>query len=186
MNMRSFMVCWFLLAESNTNNESLFMLFLSAVLSYYLSSLYNHMFYFQARVEQSVPFHHLLSFNSYYDARVKTSRTDSVAIRKPMCPAGCLENTRPACTPGTSRTNPSLSCPGCPGPRLNLDSKPPLLSPGLSAVQGPPPSPPPISRSGKSQIHDKRATSLPCAHTQVYARDNKSETCLESYATTGP
>ena len=100
-----------------------------------------------------------------------------VVIRESMCPAGYRENTRLACTPGTSRTNPSPSYPGCPGPHLNLDSKLPLLSPGLSAVQGPPPSLPPISRSKKSRIHDKRATSLPCAHTQVCARDNKSVTC---------
>ena len=145
------MVCWFLLAESNTNSESLFMLLLSAILSYHLTSLYKHMFYFQARVEQSVPFHHLPSFSSYYDARVKTSRTDSAVIRESMSPVGCLENTRPACTPGTSRTNPSLSCLGCLGPRPNLDSKPPHLSPGLSVVLRPPPSAPLISRSGKSQ-----------------------------------
>ena len=50
----------------------------------------------------------------------------------------------------------------------------------------PPPSPSPISRSEKSWIRDKRATSLPCAHTQVCARDNKSVTCLESYAMTDP
>ena len=35
-----------------------------------------------------------------------------------------------------------------PGPRPNLDFKPPLLSPGLSTVLRPPPSPSPISRSG--------------------------------------
>ena len=74
-NMVSFMVCWFLLAKSNTNSESLFMLLLSAVLSYYLSSLYKHLFYFQARVEQSVLFHHLSAFSSYYGARPKTSHT---------------------------------------------------------------------------------------------------------------
>ena len=124
-NMIGFRVCWFSLAESNTNSESLFRSLLLAALSYYLCCLYKHLFYFQARVEQSVPFHHLPSFSSYYDARVKTSRTDSVAIREPMCPAGCPENTRPACTPGTSRTNPSLSYLGCSGPRPNLDSKPP-------------------------------------------------------------
>ena len=112
---------------------------------------------------------------------------DSPAIRESMPPAGYPENTRPACTPGTSRTNPSLSCPGCPGPRPNWDSKPPPLSPRLSAVQGPPPPKTnPDSRSGKSRIRDKRATSLPSAHTQVCARDNKSVTCPESYATIGP
>ena len=51
------------------------------------------------------------------------------------------------------------------GPHPNLHSKPPFLSPGLSAVQGPPPSPPPISQFEKSRIHDKRAMSLPYAHT---------------------
>ena len=111
---------------------------------------------------------------------------DGLAIRGSMCPAGCPEDTCPACTLGTSRTNPPLSYPGCPGPRPNLDSKPPPLSPGLSVVQGPPPPPLPISRSGKSRIRDKRAASLPYAHTQVCARDNKSVTCLESYATIGP
>ena len=129
---------------------------------------------------------HLSSSSSYYGARHKTSRTDSAVIRESMSPTGCLENTCLACTPGTSRTNPSPSCPRCPGPRPNLDSKPPLLSPGLRAVQGPPPSSPPISRSEKSQIHEKRATSLPYAHTQVCARDNRSVTCLAPIATTGP
>ena len=112
---------------------------------------------------------------------------DSPAIRESMPPAGYPKNTHPACTPGTSRTNPSPSYPRCLGPRPNWDSKPPLLSPRLSAVQGPPPPKRnPDSRSGKSRIHDKRATSLPSAHTQVCARDNKSVTYLESYATAGP
>ena len=109
----------------------------------------------------------------------KQAIPNCLAIHESMPPVGYPENTRPACTPGTSRTNPSPSCPGCPGPRPNLDSKPPLLSPKLSAMQGPPPSPPPISQSEKRRIHDKRATSLPCAHTQVCARDNKSVTCLD-------
>ena len=137
------------------------MLLLIAILIYYLAILCKHLFYFQARVEQSVPFHRLPSFSSYYDAKVKTSHTDSAVIHESMSPAGYPENTCPAYTLGTSRTNPSPSCLGCPGTRPNLDSKPPLLSPGLSAVQGPPPSPPPISRSEKCRIHDKRATSLP-------------------------
>ena len=112
---------------------------------------------------------------------------DSPTIHESMPPAGYPENTRPACTPGTSRTNPSLSCPGCLGPRPNWDSKPPPLNPGLSAAQGPPPPKTnPDSRSGKSRIRHKRATSLPSAHTQVCARDNKSVTHLESYAMNGP
>ena len=157
---------------------------LIAVLVGYVAILCKHLFYFQARVEQLVQFHHLPSFSSYYDARVKISRTDLVVIREPMCLARCPKNTRAACTLGTSRTNPSPSCPGCLGLHPNLDSKPPLLSPGLSAVQGPPPSPPPISQSRKSQ--NPWATSLPCAHTQVCARDNRSVTCLASIATIGP
>ena len=128
------------------------MLLLIVVLISYLSILCKHMFYFQAGVEQSVPFHHHSTFSSYYDARVKTSRTDSAAIPESMSPAGYPENTCPACTLGTSRTNPSPSCPGCPGPCPNLDTKPPLLSPGPSAVQGPTPlNQNPDSRSKKSQ-----------------------------------
>jgi hypothetical protein len=106
---------------------------------------------------------------------------DRPAIHESMPPAGYPENTRLACTPGTSRTNPSFSCPGCLGPHPNWDSKPPPLSPGLSAVQGPPPRKTnPNSRPRKSRIRDKRVTSLPSPHTQVCARDNKSVTCLES------
>ena len=37
------------------------------------------------------------------------------------------------------------------GPHPNLDFKPPILSPGLSAVLRPPPSPSPISQSRKSR-----------------------------------
>ena len=159
------MVCWFILAESNTNSESLFMLLLLAVLSYYLLSLYKHLFYFQARVEQSVSFLLLSTFSSYYGAKPQVSRTGFLGDSRINVPSWVPRNTRPACTPDTSRTNPSVSCPGCPGPRPNLDSKPPLLSHGLSVVLGPPPPPLPISRSEKSRIRDKRATSLPYAHT---------------------
>ena len=109
MDMQSFMVAGFLFTKSNTNSVSLFMLLLIAVLISYISILCKHMFYFQVRVEQSVSFHHLSSFSSYYDARVKTSRTDTAAIHESMSPAGYPKNTRPTCTPGTNRTNPSLS-----------------------------------------------------------------------------
>ena len=40
-----------------------------------------------------------------------------------------------------------------------------------------------LERAG---THDKRVTSLPCAHTQVCARDNKSMTYLEPNTTVGP
>jgi len=88
------------------------MLLLIVVLVSYLSIQCKHMFYFQARVEQSVPFHRLPSFSSYYDARVKTSRTDSAVIRESMSLADYPENTCPAYTPDISKTNPSPSCQG--------------------------------------------------------------------------
>ena len=147
--------------------------------------LCKHLCYFQAGGKQSDFFFifHLSSSVLTTMLNRRQAIPDRPAIRESMPPAGYPENTRPACTPGTSRTNPSLSCPGCLGPRPNWDSKPPPLSPGLSAAQGPPPPKQnPDSRSGKSRIHDKRATSFPSAHTQVCARDNKSVTCLESYA----
>ena len=128
-------------------------------------------------VSNQISFSHLSSSVLTTVLDMKQVVLDRPTIRESMCPAGCPKNTHPACTPGTSRTNPSPSYPRCAGPHPNLDSKPSLLSPGLSAVQGPPPSLPPISQSRKSWIHDKRATSLPGAHTQVCARDNKSMTC---------
>ena len=67
------------------------------------------MFYFQAKVEQSVPFLLLSTFSSYYGAKPQTNRTGTPAIHESMSPARCPENTRPACTPGTNRTNPPLS-----------------------------------------------------------------------------
>ena len=71
--------------------------------------------------------------------------------------------------------------------RPDWDSKPPPLSPGLSAVQGPP-NPKTTMTVGpeRARTHDKRVTSLPSIHTQVCARDNKSMTCLASYATASP
>ena len=70
------------------------------------------MFYFQARVEQSDPFipFHLLVLTTVLDhSQVISYRT---AIREPMYPSWVLQNTRPACTPDTSKTNPPLSCEG--------------------------------------------------------------------------
>jgi len=162
------------------------MLLLSVVLSYYLSSLYKLLLYFQARVEQSVPFHHLLSFSSYYGARPQTSRTGFPSDSRINVPSWMPRR-------HTSRLY----------PRHKQDQPITLLSrvsrsPSKLRLQAPTPesrtqcgartstTPLPISRSGKSQIHDKRATSLLCAHTQVCARDNRSVTCLETYATTGP
>ena len=145
------------------------------------------MFYFQAKVKQSVLFLLPSTFSSYYGAKHETSRTDRPTIRESMCPTGCPENTRPDCAPGTSGMNPSLSYPRCPIPCPNYDSKPPPLSPRLCAVQGPP-NPKITMTVGLERVrtHDKRVTSLSSAHTQVCARDNISMTCLESYAMNGP
>ena len=69
----------------------------------------------------------------------KQAIPDRSAIHESMPLAGYPKNTCPACTLGTSRTNLSPSYPRCLGLHPNLDSKPPLLSPRLSVVQGPPP-----------------------------------------------
>ena len=85
---------------------------LTAALVHLPTFLCKHPCYFQAGSKQSdflFPFH-LSSFNSYYGARHKTSRTGSPAIRESMPLAGYPKNTRPACTQGTSRTNPLPSC----------------------------------------------------------------------------
>ena len=68
------------------------------------------------------------------------------------------------------------------GPHLNLDSKPPLLSLRLSAVLRPPPSPPPISRSRKSQNPWQESEKASFSHKQVCAQDNKFVTWLSSTA----
>ena len=73
-----------------------------------------------------------------------------------------------------------------PGPRPNLDSKPPLLSPGLSAVLRPSPSPPPISQSRKSRTPWQESNDPSCVHTQVCVQYNKSVTWLESTTMDGP
>ena len=94
------------------------------------------MYYFQAGGKQSdflfYSIIHLSVLTTVLGRRRAVS--DFPAIYESMPPAGYPKNTRLACTPGTSRTNPSLSYPGCPGLRPNWDSKPPPLSPGLSAV----------------------------------------------------
>ena len=83
------------------------------------------------------------------------------------------KNTRPAYTLGTSRTNTSPSYPRVLGSRPNWDYKPPHLSPGLSAVQGPPVAEPPNLMPPRSAClpldtkHSKENTKLhsPVGHT---------------------
>ena len=138
-------------------------------------------------VNNQISFFHLSSSVLTTVLDTKQVISGHPAIHESMPLARYPKNTRPTYTQGISRTNPSPSYPRVLGPRPNWDSKPPPLSPGLSAVQGPPPQKRnPNSRSKKSRIHDKRATSLLSAHIQVCAQDNKSVTCLEPNATAGP
>ena len=137
-------------------------------------------------VSNQSSFFYLSSFSSYYDAKHETSRTGFPSDSRINAHSWVPRKHMSRLYPRHKQDQPITLLSRGLGPRPNLDSKPPLLSPGLSAVLRPPPSPPPISRFGKSRIHDKRATSLPYAHNQVCARDNKSVTCLEPYATTGP
>jgi hypothetical protein len=60
-----------------------------------------------------------------------------------------------------------------PGPRLNLDSKPPHLGPASMRCLDLHLSPPPINRSGKSQSPWQDSNKPFRSHKQVCARDNK-------------
>ena len=127
---------------------------LTAALVHSLTILCKHLYYFQAGGKQSDFLFHSIFHLSVITTVLDTKQAvpDRPKIRESMPLARYPENTRPAWTLGTSRTNPSLSYPRCLGPRPNWDSKPPPLSSGLSAVQGPPPPKRnPDSRSGKSR-----------------------------------
>ena len=125
---------------------------LIAALVHQLNILCKHLCYFQVGGKQSDSLFHSIFHLSVLTMVLDTKQAvpGCPAIRESMPLAEYPKNTRPACTLGTSTTIPSTSCPGCLGPYPNLDSKPPPLSPGLSVVQGPPPPPLPISRSGES------------------------------------
>jgi hypothetical protein len=60
----------------------------------------NHFFIFQPPVLTTMP------------ERSQAVLSRETAIRESMCPAGYPENTRLACTPGTSETNLFHSCHG--------------------------------------------------------------------------
>ena len=136
------------------------------------------MCYFQAIVEQSILF--LIPFPLTVLTTVLNRRQavpDNPAIYESMCLAGCPETHDPLVPQAQAGLTHHPPVPGVQVPIQTWTPSPHILSPRLSVVQGPPPPPLPISRSGKSRIHDKRETSLPCAHTQVCTRDNKSVTC---------
>ena len=132
--MISFIVCWFLFCRKQYYSESLFMLLIIAVLSYYLAIICKHMFYFQAGVEQSIPFHHLPSSSSYYGARHKTSRTGLPGDSRINVPSWVPRKHTPRLYPKHKQDQPITLMSRGLGPHPNLDSKPPLLSPELSAV----------------------------------------------------
>jgi hypothetical protein len=119
----------FLFAESNTKSVSLAFYSLSNILC-------KHLFYIQARVKQQEPL--FSSFICQFLLRcqnaVKSYRHIETAIHELMCSVGYPENTRLACTPGHKRDQPVSLLSRVPGPRINLDSKPPHLRPGLNVV----------------------------------------------------
>jgi hypothetical protein len=89
------------------------------------------------------------------------------------------KNTRLACTPGTSKTNPFYSCQGVQVPVQARTLSPQHCRPDLSMVLRPPQ--PHIynhlkSQSGKSHNTWQERKKSSCPHKQVYARDNKSIT----------
>ena len=91
-----------------------------------------------------------------------------------MCPARYLEKHMLRLYPRHKQDQPTTLLSWGLGPHPNWDSKPPPLSPRLRAVQGPP-NPKTTMTVGpkRAGTHDKRVTSLPYAHTQVCAQDNK-------------
>ena len=146
------------------------------------------MFYFQARVEQSVLFLLLSTFSSYYGAKPQTSRTrfpgDSRINARSWVPqkhTPCLYSRHKQDQPITllswvSRSPSKLGL-QAPAPESRTQCGARISSTqNKTLTVGP-------ERAG---THDKRVTSLPSADTQVCARDNKSVTCLASNATDGP
>jgi hypothetical protein len=83
-----------------------------------------------------------LSFNCQFLLRcqsvVEPYRHAETAIHKSMCPTGCPENTRLACTLGTSKTNPFYSYQGVQVPVQAWTLSPQHYRPGLSMVLRPP------------------------------------------------
>ena len=131
------------------------------------------MFYFQVRVDQSDPFihFHLPVLTMVLDHRKVIPY--HTTIREPMYPSWVPQKHMPHLYPRHKQDQPITLLSRGLGPRPNLDSKPLLLSPGLSAAQGPPPSPPPINRSGKSRNPRQESNESSRSHNQVCAQDNK-------------
>jgi hypothetical protein len=97
-----------------------------------------------------------------------------------MCPAGYPKNTRLACTPGTSETNPFHSCHGFQVPVQTWTLSPHAWGPASMRCLDLHLSPPPISRSRKSQSPWQESNKPSRSHKHVCARDNKSVTWLGS------
>ena len=137
---------------------------------YYLTILCKHMFYFQAKLSNQIYFtiFHLLVLTTMLDGRQVVPY--HTMIHKPIYPSWIPQNTRPACTPGTSKTNPSLSYQGVQVPIqtwtlsphswvLDLVWRLDLHHPRLQLV-GP----------ERARTHDKRATSLPALISKYVLR----------------
>jgi hypothetical protein len=68
--MIGFMTCEFLVLQKAILRVcSYFIKLLAAIFNLLSNILYKHMFYYQARIEQSEPFFHLSYVSSYYGAR---------------------------------------------------------------------------------------------------------------------
>ena len=140
--------------------------------------LSKHLSYFQACGKQSEPFYHLSYCSSYYSARPQLSRYHlkrNGDSRINVSQLGTPKHTPRLCPRHKQDQSIPFLLQG-PGPRPNLDSKPPLLNSRLSVVLRPPPSLPTINRSGKSQNPRQESNEPFCSHKQVCAQNNKSVT----------
>ena len=115
-DMQGYLACGLIaFAGSITKCASLYSIFISSALVHYLTILCKHLCYIQAGDKQSdflfpSSIFHLLVLTTMLNRRQAVP--DSLAIRESMPLAGYPKNTRPACTPGTSRINPLPSCYG--------------------------------------------------------------------------
>ena len=140
-------------------------------------------------VSNQISFSHLPSFifSSHYGARHKTSRTGLPGDSRINAPSWVPRKHTPHLYPRHKQDQPItlLSWVSRSPSKLGLQAPAPesrtqcgarTFYPKTTLIVG----------LKRARTHDKRATSLPYAHTQVCARDNKSMTCLASNARAGP
>jgi hypothetical protein len=143
------MACGFLiLQKAILRVYPYFIRLLAAIFNSLSNILCKHLFYYQARVEQSEP--SFLSFICQFLLRchsvVKSYRHAKTTIHESMCPTGYPEKYTPRLHPRHKRDQPVPLLSRIPGPRSNLNSKLPNLRPGLKVVLRPSP----ISASNRS------------------------------------